>query len=193
MDPTTPTPDQIANVTEAITAALWLGVALAIYAYLSHRTEDNGPTRWHRWRAWYTARYMSSSDSAPAAAEWSANQSVDQSAPTSLKGQTSAAAGAGLGPAADRDLPGLEAEHTGLDTPRVSSYLTDSEFIVFLATQKLRNGKYRLSANDIVKTVRGDRTEVLAIVRQVREPAPEFPPLTDEQQRLRQQLQLDQR
>lgn len=88
----------------------------------------------------------------------------------------------GLESAADRDLPDMDAEQTGLDTPRVSSYLTDSEFIVFLATQKLRTGKYRLSANDIVKTARGDRTEVLAIIRQVRESAPEFRPLTPDHQ-----------
>jgi hypothetical protein len=60
-----------------------------------------------------------------------------------------------------------------------------------LAAQKLPGGKWRLSANKIVAMVGGDRTQVLAIIRQVREPAPEFRPLTDEQQRLRASLQLE--
>jgi len=170
---------------DTMTAEQWIyGLLAGLIAF--------GVMAWLFFRA-TRPHILSSSDSAPAADARSANQSVDQSAPTSLHGQTSAAAGARLGPAADRATPDMDAENTGLDTPRASSYLTDNEFIVFLATQKLRNGKYRLSANDIVKTVRGDRTEVLAIVRQVREPAPEFPPLTDEQQQQRAQLQLDQR
>jgi hypothetical protein len=76
---------------------------------------------------------------------------------------------------------------------RISRYLTDDEFLTMLAAQKLRSGKYRMSANDIVKAVGGDRTRVLGIVRQIREAPAEFKPLTPEQQQVREQLQLDQR
>jgi hypothetical protein len=144
-------------------------------------------------KGWRPA-HMSTSDEARPAPRQSVKPVLDQSAPTRLHDQTSAAPAGGLEPPADRVAPDMDAEQTGLDgweMPRVSRYLKDDEFIIFLASQKLPNGKYRLSANDIVKTVRGDRTEVLAIVRQVREPAPEFRPLTDEQQRLRHELQLE--
>lgn len=136
-------------------------------------------------------RDMSTSEEQEAAPDRSAKLVLDQSAPTSLNHQTSAPASGGLEVPEHAPTPDMDAEQTSWEAPRVSPYLNDNEFIVFLATQKLPNGKYRLSANDIVKTVRGDRTEVLAIVRQVREPAPEFRPLTDEQAALRQQLQLD--
>ena len=67
--------------------------------------------------------------------------------------------------------------------PRISAYLTDQEFLVFLARQKLRDGKYRLSANKIVDAVGGDRNKTLDVVRQVRA-APEFPELSPEQNRV---------
>lgn len=136
---------------------------------------------------------MSSDAVDSAAADWSANRSIDQSVQTGLDAQTSAPASPGLELDADEDSPDMDAEHTTFDTPRISRYLTDEEFIVFLATQKLRNGKDRMTANAIVKAVGGDRTKVLAIVRQVREGPAEFPQLTDEQAALRRQLQLDQR
>jgi hypothetical protein len=147
---------------------------------------------------WLLWRYfpMSTSNDAPAAPMQSAKPVLDQSAPTSLPTQTSAALIGGLEASGEAPAPDMDAEQTGLDgweTPRISRYLNDDEFIIFLASQKLPNGKHRLSANDIVKTVRGDRTQVLAIVRQVREPAPEFRPLSDEQQRLRASLQLGER
>lgn len=90
-------------------------------------------------------------------------------------------------------------EQTGMEekavedyvAPRVSPYLDEDEFIVFLATQKLRNGKYRMSGNDIVKAAKGDRNHVLAVVREVREPSdPVFPPLSPEQEQERAALGL---
>lgn len=167
---------------DTITPEQWvIGLVVSLSAF--------GGLVWLLWRYFP----MSSADDAPAAPAQSAKPVLDQSAPTSLNAQTSLIASSGLGSSADRAAPDMDAEQTGLDTPRISRYLTDDEFIIFLATQKLRNGKYRLSANDIVKAARGDRTEVLAIVRQVREPAPAFRPLSDEQQQLRAELQLDQR
>ncbi len=56
---------------------------------------------------------------------------------------------------------------TGMDwqMPRISAYLSDTELTVFLARQKLRDGKHRFSANKIVDTLGGNRNEVLEIVR----------------------------
>jgi len=139
-------------------------------------------------------RDMSSAPAQPAAPKQSARLVVDQSAATSLAQQTSAAPTSGLEPAADRGLPDMDAEQTGLaqwEMPRVSRYLTDDEFLTMLAAQKLRDGRWRLSANKIVAMVGGDRTYVLGIIRQVREAPTEFKPLTPEQQQVRQQLQLD--
>jgi len=118
------------------------------------------------------AHNMSSTPAAPAAPVRSAKPVLDQSAPIGLHLQTSSTPVGGLERSGEARAPDMDAEQTTWDTPRISRYLTDDEFIIFLASQKLRNGKYRLSANDIVKTVKGDRTEVLAIVRQVREHAP---------------------
>lgn len=136
---------------------------------------------------------MLSEDVQPAAPARSAKPVLDRSAPTSLERQTSTPEVSGLDADDNGDLPDMDAENTTWEAPRVSPYLNDNEFIVFLASQKLRNGKYRLSANDIVKAAHSDRTEVLAIVRQVREAAAEFKPLTPEQAQVREQLQLDQR
>ena len=74
--------------------------------------------------------------------------------------------------------------------PRVSAYLTDDEFLVMLARQKTRGGGWRLSANAIVKMVGGDRTQVLATIRAVREGLAEFRPLSPEQQNARARLGL---
>jgi hypothetical protein len=148
-----------------------------------------------RWRDWIVARYMSSSAGASADDDARTDRSIDRSAPTSLRVQTGAASVTGLEPAQGSDLPGLDAENTGLDgwpAPRVSRYLSDDEFITFLATQRLRTGKYRLSANKIVAAVGGDRTRVLAIINQVRKaPAEYLAPLSAAQQQVRDQLQLD--
>ena len=68
--------------------------------------------------------------------------------PPGLSAQTSAQGASGLNSAA----PGLDAEDDdpAWELPRISRYLDDDEFIVFLAALKLRDGKYRLSANKIV-------------------------------------------
>jgi hypothetical protein len=140
--------------------------------------------------------HMSSEANKPTATIAPANRSVDQSAPTSLKVRTSTALVASLEATPEAPTPDMDAEQTSLDgweMPRVSRYLSDDEFLTMLAAQKLRDGKWRLSANKIVAMVGGDRTHVLALIRQVREPAPEFKPLTPEQQQVRQQLQLGER
>jgi hypothetical protein len=194
MDPTNPTPEQIANVTEAIKAALWLGVALAIYAYLSHRTEDNGPTRWQRWRDWLVEHYLtSSSDGAPAG---SAGGSEPVHVPVP---DTSTAAGTSAGAPAstDRDLPDIDAAEAGTEgwaPPRLSLHLSDAETIALLALQRDKSGKYRHSANKIYALVGGSRKAVLDQIGAVRDGAlAVFRPLNAEQQQLREQLQLDQR
>lgn len=86
-------------------------------------------------------------------------------------------------------LEPLNDTSTGWQMPRVSAYLNDQEFVVFLARQKLKDGKYRLSANKIVDTVSLNRNEVLDIVRQVRG-APDFSNRTPEQEQQRQKLGL---
>jgi hypothetical protein len=73
-------------------------------------------------------------------------------------------------------------------------YSTDEELIGVLAMQERKDGTPRFTDQEIIRILAKqiDAGTVLAIVRQVREPAPEFRPLTDEQRQLRQQLQLDQ-
>lgn len=113
------------------------------------------------------------------------DRSVDQSAPTSLEPQTTPAPATGL----NADSPDMDAEEW--EMPRVSAYLTDDEFLVMLARQKTRGGGWRLSANAIVKVVGGDRTQVLATIREVREGPAEFRPLSSEQQAAREALGLN--
>jgi hypothetical protein len=94
----------------------------------------------------------------------------------------------------DRDLPDTTAAEGGTDpweAPPVSRYLTDREFTIFLIMQRRPDGKYRLSANAIHKAVGGSREEVLRMVREIREPQPEYHPLTPEQQQLRESLSLE--
>lgn len=80
---------------------------------------------------------------------------------------------------------------TGIDDqmPRISAYLTDNEFLVFLTRQKLRDGKYRLSANKVYEVVGGNRNTVLDIVRQVRD-APDFSQRAAGQEQQRAELGL---
>lgn len=94
----------------------------------------------------------------------------------------------------DRISPDTSGAEGGTDTwvaPRVSPYLTDREFTIFLITQRRPDGKYRLSANTVHKIVGGSREEMLRLVRELREPQPEYHPLTPEQQGLRQSLSLE--
>ena len=196
MQPTLPTPEQIANVTEAITAALWLGVALAIYAYLSHRTEDNGPTRWQRWRAWIVEHYfLSSSDSTPGADAAGIEPVYIPVSETGIHADTSAPIPA----PADRAAPDIEAPNRGMDDdgwqlPRVSRHISDGELIVLLAALRAPSGKHRFSANQIAALVGGNRNTVMARVKELRADAPlVYPPRTPEQQIAREQLQLDRR
>lgn len=80
---------------------------------------------------------------------------------------------------------------TGIDEqmPRISAYLTDNEFLIFLVRQKLRDGKYRLSANDVYKVIGGNRNEVLDLIRQIRD-VPDFSQRTAEQEQKRTALGL---
>jgi len=193
MNPTTPTPEQIANVTEAIKAALWLGVALAIYAYLSHRTEDDASTRWQRWRAWIVEHYFLSSSDGLAAGSDSGSEPVHVPVPDT---STATARGAGAPAGTDAVLPdtgALEADTVGWAPPRLSLHLSDAETIALLALQRDKSGKYRHSANKIYALVGGSRKAVLDQIGAVRDGAPAvFRPLTPEQQQVREQLQLDQ-
>lgn len=87
-------------------------------------------------------------------------------------------------------VPGTSIEDgTDWQMPRISAYLTDNEFTIFLARQKLRDGKYRLSANKIHDAVGGNRNDVLEIVRQVRA-VPDFSNRTSEQEQKREELGL---
>ncbi len=89
-------------------------------------------------------------------------------------------------------IPVLEPpDDTGIDwqMPRVSAYLSDNELVVMLARQKLKDGKYRFSANKIVDTMGLNRNEVLEVVRQVRA-VPDFSNRTAEQEAQRQALGL---
>ena len=54
---TTPSPEQIANVTEAINVTLWFGVVLIIYIVMAYRPADGRPSRGQRLSAWLRAVY----------------------------------------------------------------------------------------------------------------------------------------
>lgn len=112
-------------------------------------------------------------------------RSIYQYGNTSMDEHTTAPAISGM----NDDLPDMDAEKWVM--PRTSRYLTDDEFITFLAAQKLRNGAWRLSANKIVAAAGGDRNYVLGIIRQVRESPATYPERTPEQQQARQNLELD--
>jgi hypothetical protein len=190
MNPTTPTPDQIANVTQAITVAFWLGVALIAYAYLSHQTEDNGPTRWSRWRAWLTAHYLtSSSDRAPL------DDADTEPIHVSIQRiDTSASIGGRAATDTDGGLPDTDAAD-GWTMPRLSRHISDGELIVILAALRAPSGKHRFSANQIAALVGGGHNATMARVKELRRDAPPvvYRALAPEQQQLRDQLQLDQR
>mgnify|MGYP001579838186 FL=1 len=83
-------------------------------------------------------------------------------------------------------------DETDWQMPRISAYLSDDEFVVFLSRQKLRDGKYRLSANDVYKVTGGNRNEVLKIVSQVRA-TPDFSHRTPEQEQQRTELGIAKR
>lgn len=171
---------------DAITAEQWIyGLTACLVVF--------GVLWWLWWRS-ERPHDMSTAEQAPAVSTRVENRSVDQSVPTGLHTQTRAAAPTGLLPPDDRGTADMDAASAGLDwqAPPVSRYLSDDEFIVFLASQRLPGGKYRLSANRIVQAAGGDRTHVLKIVREVREGVPEYlTPLTPEQAETRRELALD--
>jgi len=72
------------------------------------------------------------------------------------------------------DLPDTDAVEDDTDMPRLSRHNTERELIVYLALQVKPDGKHRFSANDLCKLMGGQRADVLAIVRQVRQPSPQF-------------------
>lgn len=90
------------------------------------------------------------------------------------------------------DAPDIDAVNTGM--PRISRDISSDELIVLLAVMRGPDKKPRFSANAIHALVGGDRNTVLAKVKEIRNgpDTPVFPPLSDEQKQLRQQLQLDQ-
>jgi hypothetical protein len=91
------------------------------------------------------------------------------------------------------DTDAAEGDTEEWSTPRISTRLSDTEMIALLAAQRGKDGKHRYSANQIHGLVGGARADVLAQVRTIREDAPAmFRPLSNEQQHLREQLQLDQ-
>ncbi len=168
---------------DTITPAQWvIGLVISLAAF--------GVLTWLLWR--YFPRdgrphNMSTSTDSPRSDSAGLDQSIDQSAPTSLDAQTTPVPATGLNAA----TPDMDAENWPM--PPVSAYLTDQEFLVMLARQKTRAGSWRLSANAIVKVVGGDRTQVLKTIRDVREGPAELRPLSPEQQQLREQLQLERR
>lgn len=75
---------------------------------------------------------------------------------------------------------------------RTSTKQSDAEWIATLAHAKGEDGKYRFTANAIAALVGGTRKEVLDQVRAIRN-LPQFPELTPEQRKFREQLGLTQR
>jgi hypothetical protein len=92
----------------------------------------------------------------------------------------------------DRDSPDTTAAEGGFEMPRLSRHNRDRERIIYLATQLKPDGKHRFSANEICTLMKGNpRADVLKLVRELREPKPEYRPLTHGQQELRESLSLE--
>lgn len=70
--------------------------------------------------------------------------------------------------------PDTDAVEADTEMPRLSRHNTERELIIYLALQIKPGGKHRFSANDICALMKGKRADVLAVVRQVREPSPQF-------------------
>lgn len=86
--------------------------------------------------------------------------------------------------------PDMDAANGGMVA--MSRYPSDEALIVYLAVIRRPGGKYRLSANDIVRVTGGDRNHVLALVRQIREGPAQYPQvLTPEQAATRRELGLE--
>lgn len=49
------------RVVQAIWFALWMGVAMSVFFFLTHRGADGAPTRWRRFCSWFADRYFTSS------------------------------------------------------------------------------------------------------------------------------------
>jgi hypothetical protein len=169
MEPTNPTPEQLARVAQAIYVGLGFGALLVTYFVLSTRVNDADDTRWSLLVAW--VRFALMSRAADAGAEDSSAKVVFRPVDaTSMDAQTGHAAAGGM----DEAAPDIDAANW----PR---YLSDDELIVFLAAQKLRNGKYRSSANKIVAFLGGDRNHILKLVREVRDGVPVYRQYTAEE------------
>src|SRR5262245_3531248 len=65
-----------------------------------------------------------------------------------------------------RDTTAPEGDTEAWEMPRLSRHNTDRERVIYLASQRTPEGKYRYSANQIVTLQGGSRADVLALVRQ---------------------------
>ncbi len=64
-------------------------------------------------------------------------------------------------------VPGTSTENIGTALPPASRHMADSELIAVLALQR-QEGKYRFSGNAIYALIKGNRADVLALVKEVR-------------------------
>lgn len=146
---------------------------------------------WYALLHWRPSHMSSAVDATPPHAGTEAVHVPVRDTGTAASTSTSAAGGTD-GTAPDTDA--ANAGTSGWEAPRLSTRLTDTETVTLLAVQRGKDGKHRYSANQIHALIGGARADVLAQVREVRQDAPAvFRPLSDEQQQLREQLQLSQR
>jgi hypothetical protein len=185
MQPTAPTPEQIANVTEALRVTFGFAALLIAYAILSHRTEDDGPTRWQRWRAWLTERYVMSRARAssgidpavdPQVAATSTND--DQRIAMGGNGVNDLLTGNDIGLAGARDIIRRQAKLEALAALVKAGKVPQAEGIeiVFACTRSGRADSPYSKA----------RAELLRLL----EP-PQYPPLTPEQRQVQQWVKAE--
>lgn len=165
-------PPETAAFMEAFWAAAIFGIVLGAWFLLGHRSEDYGPTNWQRFRIYF---FVTSSEDDEEETEQEPHTSTTVPPSNVVLADTVAA---------ERE----QTEGTSIPAPRTNKRLADAEIIALLSTLKGDNGKHRFSANEIATLVKGTRMDVLDQVRAIRN-LPQYPPVTPEQQALRNDLE----
>ena len=180
MDPTT----TAARVAEAINAAIVVGILLGVYFFLSHRSADGEPTRWQRLYVWFYERYLTSSTTAVGAAgDDLADGEIAGNSPEKRNGETGES-GVAMGKSEGNDPFQFPDLFTGLARLVLANEIGETDALKLAV--KASPGKSPRYAEA--------RDRLHAAMARERPPAsPQFPPLTEEQQALRDELRLPQR